>query len=290
VWRGGVTVAPAPAGSRRRLHRAAPSRADCACRLHLPSPHPVSDWPPLPPLEATALRCERGERVLFDGLALTLAPGEMVWLRGANGRGKTTLLRTLAGLGTPAAGQLLLGGQPIAGRKSADPAWRRQLVYLGHANALKDDLTAAESLTFATRLAGTPATPAEVQAALTALGVGALARRAVRTMSQGQRRRVALARLALAPKPAMALLDEPFDALDDDGIDRLARLLADIVAAGGAVLFTSHQQIDRLRPAPRVVMLPEAPPRRSPGSATPSEPEAPSLGASSGALRGASNP
>lgn len=219
----------------------------------------MSDWPPLPPLEATGLRCERGERALFDGLDLRLAPGEMVWLRGANGRGKTTLLRTLAGLGAPAAGALRLGGQAL---EAADPAWRRQLVYLGHANALKDDLTASEALTFATRLAGTPAGPAEVQAALSALGVGALARRPVRTMSQGQRRRVALARVALAPQPALALLDEPFDALDDDGIERLAGLLAGIVQAGGCVLFTSHQQIDRLRPVPRVITLPEVPPLR----------------------------
>lgn len=235
---------------------------DATRRLRASSPssaRTLSDRPALPPLVATALRCERGERVLFDGLELRLEPGELVWLRGANGRGKTTLLRTLAGLGAPAAGQLHLGAQLL---KAADPAWRRQLVYLGHANALKDDLTAAESLGFAARLAGVPASPAEVQAALAALGVGALARRAVRTMSQGQRRRVALARLALAPKPALALLDEPFDALDDDGIDRLARLLAGIVEGGGAVLFTSHQQIDRLRPVPRVVMLPEAPGRR----------------------------
>ncbi len=218
----------------------------------------MSDWPPLPPLEATGLRCERGERALFDGLDLRLAPGEIVWLRGANGRGKTTLLRTLAGLGTPAAGELRLGGRPI---RSVDPAWRRQLVYLGHANALKDDLTAAESLVFAARLAGAPASGAAVQAALVTVGVGALARRVVRTMSQGQRRRVALARLALAPRPALALLDEPFDALDDDGIERLVGLLADLAAAGGSVLFTSHQRIDRLQPAPRVVVLPEAPAR-----------------------------
>lgn len=217
--------------------------------------HIVSAWPPLPPLTATGLRCERGERALFDGFELKLAPGEMVWLRGANGRGKTTLLRTLAGLGRPAAGELRLGERLL---DDADPGWRRQLVYLGHANALKDDLTAVESLHFAARLAGTPCSEEQIRTALGRLGVAALARRVVRTMSQGQRRRVALARLALAPQPALALLDEPFDALDDDGIGRLASLLAGIVEGGGCVLFTSHQQIDRLRPVPRVVMLPEA--------------------------------
>lgn len=209
------------------------------------------------PLAATGLRCERGERALFDGFDLTLAPGEMVWLRGANGRGKTTLLRTLAGLASPADGQVRWGGQPL---DKAGAEWRRGLVFLGHANALKDDLTAAEALHFAARLAGTPRSTAEVRAALAALGVGALERRVIRTMSQGQRRRVALARLALAPAPALALLDEPFDALDDDGIARLALLLADLLRAGGSVLFTSHQHIERLRPLPRVVTLPDAPP------------------------------
>jgi len=235
-----------------------------ACLFRPPVPLPVSDAAPLPAaLEAIGLRCERGERALFDGFALQLAPGEILWLRGANGRGKTTLLRTLAGLGQAAAGELRRGGRPLAG---ADPAWRTHLVYLGHANGLKDDLTAAESLAFATRLAGTPRSVAEIDAALATFGVAPLARRVVRTMSQGQRRRVALARLALAPRPLLALLDEPFDALDDDGIDRLAAVLAGIVGDGGSVLFTSHQQIDRLQPAPRVVQLPSAPPRRAGGA------------------------
>ena len=219
----------------------------------------MSAWPALPPLDAIGLRCERGERALFEGLELCLAAGDLVWLRGANGRGKTTLLRTLAGLGAPAAGELRLGGAPL---RAADAGWRRQLLYLGHANALKEDLSAAESLHFAARLAGTPHDEAAVLGALARLGVAGRARRAVRTMSQGQRRRVALARIALAPRPSLCLLDEPFDALDDDGIERLASLLVEVAAAGGCVLFTSHQPVPRLQAAAlREVWLPQAPPR-----------------------------
>ena len=258
-----------PGGEECRCYRA----RRCRPALTSPAPKPVPDWPPLLPLQAIDLRCERGERALFEGFNLHLAAGEIVWLRGANGRGKTTLMRTLAGLGSAAAGELWLGGTAL---RAIDPRWRRQLLYLGHANALKADLTAAESLHFAARLAGTPCSAGEIAAALEALGVAALARRAVGTMSQGQRRRVALARIALAPRPSLHLLDEPFDALDDDGIERLARLLASVAAAGGAVLFTSHQQVDRLQPLPRVLWLPEAPLPARPPQGTSARSAAPS--------------
>jgi heme exporter protein A len=194
--------------------------------------------PPAPLLEARALEGQRGERALFRGLDLRLRPGDVTWLRGRNGRGKTTLLRILAGLAAPAAGEILVGGVPM-GRSGAQ--WRQDLAYVAHANALKDDLTATEALAFLAGLRGRPCPAAALKAALERLGVQHRARAAVRTLSQGQRRRVALARLALPDAPRLWLLDEPFDALDDQGIATLNELLAAHAASGGAALLTSHQ-------------------------------------------------
>lgn len=198
-------------------------------------------------MEVDGLRCERGERALFAGLALKLGAGEVVWLRGRNGRGKTTLLRTLAGLSAPAAGRVRWPAPPPAAR--LEQPWQ-PVLYLGHANALKEDLSAAETLEFYARLHGARPDAAAITAALTAVGVGALGARAVRTLSQGQRRRVALARLALDLPFAVWLLDEPFDALDSDGITRLCALIRRHADGGGAVLFTSHQAVPALQPAP----------------------------------------
>ena len=176
-------------------------------------------------LRAVQLAARRGERMLFSGLELQLLPGEIVWLRGTNGRGKTTLLRILAGLSSPTEGS----------------AVACELAYIAHANALKDDLLAGEALRFLSALSGVPATPAAVQAALVTLGVGRQAQLPVRVLSQGQRRRVALARLALPDPPRLWLLDEPFDALDEAGIATLQSLLRAHAAAGAGVLLTSHQ-------------------------------------------------
>jgi heme exporter protein A len=127
--------------------------------------------------------------------------------------------------------------------------------YLAHANALKDDLTAAEALSFVGALSGHTPSTAEVADALKRLGIASRAGAPVRTLSQGQRRRVALARLALPRAPRVWLLDEPFDALDDRGVEVLNRLLADHAAAGGAVLLTSHQSLSLREPVPQVLNL-----------------------------------
>ncbi len=191
-------------------------------------------------LATEQLAARRGERLLFAGLDFQLHAGEVVWLRGTNGRGKTTLLRLLAGLSTPAQGTVSFQGRALRG---ADPAWRSELAYIAHANALKDDLLAHEALRFVAGLRGVAVTPQAVHAALERLGVARQARLPVRVLSQGQRRRVALARLALPDAPKVWLLDEPFDALDDAGIGTLETLLRGHAATGAAVLLTSHQAL-----------------------------------------------
>jgi heme exporter protein A len=200
----------------------------------------TSSLPPLPSLRLVDVACRRGDRVLFSSLTETLAPGELLWLRGGNGRGKTSLLRLVAGLAAPEAGQILWGDAPT--RRSE--RFAAELVYIAHANALKDDLTAAESLAFLARIHGRirdagPRTPA-IRAALARLGLAGRERTPVRSLSQGLRRRVALARLALESAPALWVLDEPFDALDVAGTAILHTLLAAHRERGGSVLLTSH--------------------------------------------------
>lgn len=204
------------------------------------APATTSDAPPL--LAAIDLACRRGDRVLFKGLNLPVRPGQIVWLRGANGRGKTSLLRLLAGLSTPEAGRVVRNGS---------------FLYVAHANALKEDLTVLESLRFLARLHGRADGDAALVEALRHFGMASRRNAPVRTLSQGQRRRVALSRLALAPSPAVWVLDEPFDALDTDGIAALNALLTRHAQGGGSVVLTSHQALTLTEPAPVVVQLDE---------------------------------
>jgi heme exporter protein A len=213
---------------------------------------PVRGTAPPPVLQTMDLACQRGDRPLFEHLELELVPGTVIWLRGRNGRGKTSLLRLLASLATPMDGTVCVHGRKIGRR---DVAWRAGLIYIGHQNALKDDLTASEALAFLCELGARRPVAAEIEAALQRLGVHAKRRAYVRTLSQGQRRRVALARLALALDAPLWLLDEPFDALDSDGIDALNALLAEHAARGGATLLTSHQALSLAEPVPHIFDL-----------------------------------
>jgi heme exporter protein A len=197
----------------------------------LPSPQSAA-----PRLTASHLACRRGSRLLFKDLDLDVSPGQIVWVRGQNGRGKTSLLRLAAGLSTPEQGQVLCDGVNV--RRSAEH--KRRLVYIGHANALKDDLTVTEALEFLLHIHARPSSGAIVQAALERLGMASRRHAMVRTLSQGQRRRVALSRLAVSDASALWILDEPFDVLDVDGIERVNTLLTEHVRRGGSVLLTSH--------------------------------------------------
>jgi heme exporter protein A len=195
--------------------------------------HTGAAMPTQPLLEAQDLRVERGGRPLVEGLDLRLAAGDALWLRGRNGCGKSTLLRTLAGLRAPAAGRLTR---------------HAPLRYLGHARGLRDELTVQEQFEFSAQLAGLRPDAA----ALRHFGLQRLARRPLRCLSAGQRQRAALAPLALPQQQAtLWLLDEPFDALDPEGVQQLAELLQAHAAAGGAWVAVSHQAVPGLCAAER---------------------------------------
>jgi heme exporter protein A len=199
-------------------------------------------------LRVRELECRRGDRLLFAPASFAVDAGDIVWIRGANGQGKTTLLRTLAGLAAPSAGTVVWRGTPeIAPRP----------LYLAHANALKDDLTVGESLRFLLHLGAARAEARDVDAALDRFGLASRRDAFVRTLSQGQRRRVALARLAAQRELLPWLLDEPFDALDASGVDVLAALIVEHARRGGSVVLTSHLPLPIADPAPVIVQLHE---------------------------------
>lgn len=180
----------------------------------------------------------RGQESLFKGLSFAIARGTMVWLRGPNGSGKTSLMRTLVGLSRPDAGEIVWPLRKVSEDEDAPVA--PQLVYLGHSNGLKDDLSAIESLQFLARLRGRESSVQAIEAALRHMGIFHRRHLPVRMLSQGQRKRVALARLALETEPTLWVLDEPFDALDDVGIGAVYSLLKGHLERKGAVLLTSH--------------------------------------------------
>jgi len=190
----------------------------------------------LPTLSLVELSCRRGERLLFKGVNLEVRPGSVWWLRGRNGRGKTSLLRLACGLAAPESGRVLWGG--VAVRRAERYAHQR--IYIGHANALKEDLTVTESLRFLAHLHGRAHDAASLEAALARVGMASRRDAPVRTLSQGQRRRAALARLALERSAGLWILDEPYDALDVDGIACVDGLLHEHLARRGSVLLTSH--------------------------------------------------
>lgn len=192
-------------------------------------------------LEAVELECVRGARRLFRGLSFVAEPASLLWVVGANGTGKTSLLRILSTLLPPDAGEVRWRG---ANARAMREAFHADLLYLGHAAAVKDDLTALENLVFALRQHGIAAAPREVVSALEEFGLAAHIDAPLRALSQGQKRRVALARLALGGSKALWVLDEPFNALDAAAVQLVRAHLAAQLTRGGVVVLTSHQDVD----------------------------------------------
>jgi len=190
-------------------------------------------------LEAHDLAARRGDAQLFSGVSLSLGPGTALFVRGPNGSGKTTLLRILAGTTQAAAGRVLWRGEQVG---PFHPALRACALFIGHAPALKDELTAEENLASLTTLHGVPAERAAVLEALNAWSLSRQRALPARVLSQGQRRRVSLARLRLLSRP-LWLLDEPATALDDAGQITLRDALTAHLAAGGIAVIATHQDL-----------------------------------------------
>lgn len=191
-------------------------------------------------LEGRQLACTRGTRRLFEGVDLRLTAGQGLYIAGENGAGKTSLLRILCGLLAPSAGQVLWNGTPLAQQRES---WGGDLVYIGHLNGVKEDLSAAENLHFAAALADISASAAQIQRALEAFGLGSRAALPARVLSQGQKRRLALARLMLRADTPLWILDEPFTALDTPGVAVLRAAIEAQLARGGMVVLTTHQEV-----------------------------------------------
>ena len=188
-------------------------------------------------LTVSNLALVRGERMLFNKLNIRLENGTVLYLQGENGSGKTSLLRTICGLSKPYAGTIDWCGENI---NAMGEEYSKNLLYIGHLPGIKEDLTALENLQFSLALMGETVADNEATAVLNLLGLAKALNLPTRMLSQGQRRRVALARLWFQNTP-LWLLDEPFTALDISATDLLKQKIETFANSGGIVVMTSHQ-------------------------------------------------
>ena len=190
-------------------------------------------------LEVAGLACVRGDRKLFSDLSFNLQPGELLHLHGHNGSGKTTLMRTLCGLVRESAGEIRWQGESI---HKLGEEYTREVLYIGHKNGIKDDLTGVENLRVGSALDGNPVSSNQAWEALEQMGLRGHEDLPSRVLSQGQKRRVALARLLLN-RSRLWVLDEPFTALDVAAVEFLQSIIRHHVDGGGMVILTTHQEV-----------------------------------------------
>lgn len=194
-----------------------------------------------PVIQTQALACERDWRVLFEQLDLCLAAGDMLQVVGPNGSGKTSLLRLLGGLMQPTAGQILFDGLALDKHREQ---LAQKMLWIGHATGIKGLLSAQENLLWLCAL-HQPASLDQINQALALVGLAGFEDVPCYTLSAGQQRRVALARLYLQAPP-LWILDEPFTALDKQGVAQLEEHLAQHCEAGGTVILTTHHNLSRV--------------------------------------------
>ena len=191
-------------------------------------------------LEISNLACARGDHQLFSGLSFSLTEGELLQVEGINGSGKTSLLRTLCGFMIPEAGEVKWRGENI---RELREEYHAEMVYLGHLNAIKDELNALENLHINAGLSGCALDDKQAFAALRRMGLRGRETLPVKVLSQGQRRRVALARL-LVGQASLWILDEPLTALDVGAVGLMQELIGEHLAKQGMVIYTTHQPLE----------------------------------------------
>ena len=192
-------------------------------------------------LKADNVSCVRGERRLITALSFTVERGRLLAVTGANGSGKTSLLRMLCGLLPAEEGRILWDGEDV---RACRERYLASLIYIGHLNSLKDDLTPVENVTISARLAGEAISEGKTCEALEAVGLArAIHRLPTRVLSQGQKRRVSLARLWVSQR-VLWILDEPFAALDSASTGLLMQQLRTHLSNGGIVIAATHQEIE----------------------------------------------
>jgi heme exporter protein A len=190
-------------------------------------------------LEVGNLACSRGDHRLFSGLSFSLQPRQLMQVQGPNGSGKTSLLRTLCGFIPPDEGEILWNGRNV---KELGEDYCAELLYIGHLNAIKDELNALENLQMSAGLAGHTVTEQQAAAALKRMGLQRREHLPARVLSQGQKRRVALARLLIS-NAHLWILDEPLTALDVGAVSLMQELIGEHLSKGGMAIFTTHQPL-----------------------------------------------